>query len=136
VNGTNNYYEFNATLTIYINETTTVCDEGTNSRETILFTGPVSAVVTSTVIPECHNAWDIVLIVLIIVFGLLALLALLALGWFLLRRYPICDACQCRHRPGHCPLDRFGGGVTTGGLASTGFYGGQRTGQMHDMPEN
>jgi type IV secretory pathway TrbL component len=88
VNGTNNYYNFNATLTIYINETTTVCNVSTIPTATVV--NPVfdvNSTCTSTAIPECHNTWDIILIVLIIFFGLLALLALIALGCVLLRRY-------------------------------------------------
>jgi hypothetical protein len=130
VNGTNNYY-FNATLTIYINETTTICNISNIPTATVLFEGSVNATVTSYAIPECHNTWDIVLIVLIIFFGLLALLALLVLGWVLLWRYPVCDACQCRHRRGHCPLDKIGGGLAPGFTP-----GRQLMGQMHDMPEN
>jgi hypothetical protein len=138
VNGTNNYYNFNATLTIYINETTTVCNVSTIPTATVI--NPVfdvNSTCTSTAIPECHNTWDIILIVLIIFFGLLALLALIALGCVLLRRYPECDACHCRHRPGNCPLDKVAPPPVPVN-PDNGYYapGRQRTGIMHDMPEN
>jgi hypothetical protein len=139
VNGTNNYYQqFNATLTIYINETTTICNGTAVPPVTYTIVNPqfdVNSTCTSTAIPECHNTWDIVLIVLIIFFGLLALLALIALGWVLLRRYPECDACHCRHRPGNCPLDKP---IPAPVNPDNGYYapGRQQTGLMHDMPEN
>jgi hypothetical protein len=89
----------NATLNTYIygKNVTTTC-----SNATTTVTPPVF--ITSSLIPECHNVWDIALVTLVIIFGILALIALAALAFLLLKR-PYCSVCRKRHKVGSkdCP---------------------------------
>jgi hypothetical protein len=119
----NNTYNFNMT------DNSTVVNNNyypsnTSNCSTTTITPPI--LITSTLIPECHNRWDIVLITLVTLFGLLALAAMAALAFLLFRR-PICGHCGRRHAPGskECTTQHQGGYVPRG-----------RTDDSIDLPEN